>query len=143
MQTFLTHVPVWVDFRTTASTLDYRRLGKQRVEGLQILNTLTGRSTGWRNHPAVRMWVGHEEVLAHYVMDICREWIGMGYKDTVMGKVKDMFPMLSYASQLVVPNWLTEDLVISHRSNLVRKFPEHYGPLWPTVPNDLPYVWPK
>jgi hypothetical protein len=28
------------------------------------------------------------------------------------------------------------------RSNLLRKLPEHYGILFPDVPNDLPYVWP-
>jgi alpha-tubulin suppressor-like RCC1 family protein len=30
----------------------------------------------------------------------------------------------------------------SHRSNLIRKMPEHYGPIWPDVPDDLPYYWP-
>jgi hypothetical protein len=30
----------------------------------------------------------------------------------------------------------------SHRSALVRKDPGHYRPLFPDVPDDLPYVWP-
>ena len=39
-------------------------------------------------------------------------------------------------------DWLTDDLILSHRSNLIRKAPEHYAPLWPDVPDNLPYVWP-
>lgn len=31
---------------------------------------------------------------------------------------------------------------LSHRSNLIRKLPSHYGPLWPNVPDNLPYIWP-
>ena len=37
MQTFLPYP----SFEETASILDYRRLGKQRVEGFQILNIIT------------------------------------------------------------------------------------------------------
>jgi hypothetical protein len=52
MQTF---VPYGDDFHRNADALDIRRLGKQRVEGLQILRCLSGLSTGWRNHPIVKM----------------------------------------------------------------------------------------
>src|SRR3712207_7307101 len=31
---------------------------------------------------------------------------------------------------------------LSHRSALVRKDPARYRPLFPEVPDDLPYVWP-
>ena len=32
---------------------------------------------------------------------------------------------------------------LSHRSSLLRKNPEHYGPLFPPdTPRDLDYVWP-
>ncbi len=50
MQTFLPYV----NFHSTARTLDYRRLGKQRVEALQIHNIVSGKRTtgGWINHPA-------------------------------------------------------------------------------------------
>ncbi len=58
MQTFLPYE----DFTLSAQCLDYRRLGKQRVEALQIFNALTGASTkdgreyrGWINHPATKM----------------------------------------------------------------------------------------
>lgn len=70
MQTFLPYA----DFAKSAQVLDYRRLGKQRVECLQILNALTGKSTGWVNHPVVRAWKGHELSLCCYGLRVCTEW---------------------------------------------------------------------
>jgi hypothetical protein len=41
------------------------------------------------------------------------------------------------------PTWMGNDeFHLSHQSNLVRKFPEHYGPQFPGVSPDLEYVWP-
>lgn len=141
MQTFLPHGD---DFEATAIVLDYRRLGKQRVEGLQILRTLTGITNGWANHPAVRMWRGHEEALAHYTLTMCHEWSSARkYRDTCAQQVMAMFPNLSPKYMVLPPAWLDdENIILSHRSNLVRKMPEHYRSFWPEVPNDLPYVWP-
>ena len=57
MQTFLPYK----DFSRSAKVLDRQRLGKQRVEGLQILQCLLGiGSLRWKNHPAVKMWKGAE-----------------------------------------------------------------------------------
>jgi hypothetical protein len=43
----------------------------------------------------------------------------------------------------VAPPWLgDEQLHRSHQSNLIRKDPGFYRPLFPDVPPDLPYVWP-
>ena len=44
------------DYMTTASQLDNKRLGKQRVEAYQIIRALTGESQGWIHHPATKMW---------------------------------------------------------------------------------------
>ena len=52
MQTFLPYA----DMRRSAQVLDPRRLGKQRVECLQVLRGPTVEGYGWRHHPAVRMW---------------------------------------------------------------------------------------
>lgn len=139
MQTFL---PCAEDFARGASLLDYRRCGKQRVEGLQILRTLTGLSNGWRNHPAVRMWEGHEEVLALYTLKHCEDWVvNRGYKDTCAQKIREMFSVLPEAHMVLPPVWI-DDVAESHRSNLIRKFPEYYRSLWPDTPDDLAYVWP-
>lgn len=69
MQTFLPYER----FIRSAEVLDWERLGKQRVEVLQILQSLAGLNR-WTNHPAVRMWRGHELSLMDYGFDICAEW---------------------------------------------------------------------
>lgn len=136
MQTF---IPCGANFKANALVLDRQRLGKQRVEGLQILNTLTGRSTGWRNHPAVKMWVGYADVLAQYTIAMCDHWVSLGYKDTVADKVRSLGLRTMTDDE---PGFLYDhEVILSHRSNLVRKLPEHYGALWPDVSPDLPYKW--
>ncbi len=141
MQTFLPYA----DFRETASVLDYRRLGKQRVEAFQIFRAMNGETKGWRNHPAVLMWNGYETALALYAIAICDEWIARGYKDSMRPRFQQMLEDLGPAlqTQTTFPSWLgLEEFHKSHQSNLIRKFPEHYKPLWPDVPENLEYVWP-
>lgn len=136
MQTF---VPFGSDFARTAEVLDRQRLGKQRVEAWQIIKALTLPNYGWQNHPAVKMWRGHTEALAQYGIVMCREWIGRGYNDTLLERFYPYAPSM----QSDWPEWLDRpDIALSHRSNLVRKMPAHYGMFWPDVPNDLPYIWP-
>ncbi|MFG2416684.1 hypothetical protein [Streptomyces goshikiensis] len=38
--------------------LDVRRVGKQRVEAVQVLRGLVVPGYGWPRHPAVRVWAG-------------------------------------------------------------------------------------
>ena len=83
MQTFLPSESFWL----SASVLDPKRLGKQRVEAYQILKVLTGESKGWQNHPAVKMWRGYESALARYAIDVCLVWRQRGHRDTVLRKV--------------------------------------------------------
>jgi len=148
VQTFLP----FPDFEECARVLDDRRLGKQRVEVLQLMRALTVPDHGWRHHPAARMWRGHEEALAAYGAAICREWVRRGYADTCDAKIAAdaakagvrrfrSQPELAEAGAL--PPWIgDEELHRSHRSNLVRKDPEHYGVAFGDVPADLPYRWP-
>ena len=138
MQTFLTyhHNNIERAFRVTAKTLDWQRLGKQRVEALQILNALEGKSKGWANHPAVRMWRGHETLLGLYHDAMIDEWTTRGYRNNMTRRYG------SYKAYPPAPPWFTEELVRSHQSNLIRKKPTHYADFWPDVQPDLPYVWP-
>lgn len=138
MQTFLPHE----DFRASARVLDRQRLGKQRVEVKQILAALDKTSGGWVNHPAVKMWRGHRSALAYYGVVICQEWRARGYNDSLL----DEFVAVLNSGPAVwsIPKWVGDvEFHRSHQSNLVRKFPEHYGPLFPGVSDDLPYVWPE
>ena len=115
MQTFLPYP----DFKLSAKVLDYRRLGKQRVEAFQILNTLTGKSSGWSNHPAVKMWIGYESALELYLRHMIEEWISRGYKNNMS------IPICSSAE---FPKWFGDDKFhSSHRSNLLRKDYNYYN----------------
>jgi len=135
MQTFLPYN----DFTKSAKVLDRQRLGKQRVEVLQLLKALNGETKGWVNHPATKMWRGYENCLVVYGLSICTEWIERGYKDTCFAKI---LAYRDYNTAIVVPPWLgREDFHESHRSNLLRKDPDHYYKFGWTEPTNLEYVW--
>jgi len=141
VQTFLPYS----DYRKSAESLDRQRLGKQRVEGLQLLNSLLGitKGKGWSNHPARNMWRGHERALVEYVVTVCQVWKERGYKDTVEEKVRALEKEHLSDQGVDSPSWLgREDIHLAHRSNLIRKMPSHYQSQWPDVPDDLPYIWP-
>lgn len=145
MQTFLPYA----DFAQSAACIDRQRLGKQRIEVLQLLKALLVPGAGWRNHPAAKMWRGYEWALFCYGAAICREWIKRGYKDTCLGKLEAMSLTIHpggfwvMTDPKMLPPWFGDPAFhLAHKSNLVRKLPEHYGKLWPDVPADLPYVWP-
>lgn len=141
MQTFLPYA----SFYESAHTLDNKRLGKQRVECLQILRALTNKNYGWQNHPAVNMWRGHEGALLTYTLLVIGEWRERGFKDTCRAKVREEFPWPNFTvKQYFNPPWISNKAFhLSHQSNLIRKFPEHYRKIFgPDVPDNLPYVWP-
>ncbi|MEE6296080.1 MSMEG_6728 family protein [Georgenia wangjunii] len=148
MQTFLPYA----DFGATARALDTKRLGKQRVEVIQVVRALTWPDYGWKSHPAVLMWKGFEEALGRYGLTMCETWIERGFGDTCAGTIAaDLaaagVPTIRDVAALEaaggLPTWLSEPaLHLSHRSNLLRKDPEYYRPLFPDVPDDLPYWWP-
>lgn len=138
MQTFLPYA----DFKETARVLDYRRLGKQRVEAWQILRAMNGLTRGWTNHPATKMWNGFESALCHYAIDICDEWVRRGYKDTMTVRFQEHLQTINEPFEL--PAWIgNKQFHDSHKSNLIRKDPEFYQPLFPGIPNNLEYVWPS
>ena len=148
MQTFLPYA----DFEASARALDQQRLGKQRVECLQVVRGLTVPTYGWRHHPAVKMWRGHLEALGRYGLTCCEVWTETGRADTCAGTiVADLAKAgvttirsqaeLEAAGEL--PAWLGDaEFHRSHRSALVRKAPDVYRALFPDVPDDLAYVWP-
>lgn len=117
--------------------LDWKRCGKQRVEARQIYNILTNGTskTGWRNHPAVKMWRGYEDALAWYHNTMIVEWIARGYKNTM--------PLIDIDwDALRLPPFVgVHRFHASHRSNLLRKDYEYYSRFGWDEPADLPYVW--
>lgn len=136
MQTF---IPSY-DLDVVASTLDNKRLFKQVVETMQLYNSLTVPSYGWTSHPASVMWQGCEYALLVYGWRMLTECYARGIEATASG--------IWYAQHIPDPDvrwpiWWGDDAVAaSHRSNLLRKDPIHYGQFGWAEPDDLPYVWP-
>lgn len=121
--------------------IDTKRLGKQRVEAMQLLNVLSNpEAKGWRNDPATKMWRGYEHALCEYALAICNEWTSRGYKDTVAENIR---ARLSQFPETGLPPWLgNPEFHSAHRSNLLRKDPEFYRQFGWNEPEDLPYIWP-
>jgi len=134
MQTFLPYA----DFKKSVQVLDYRRLGKQRVETFQVLNILLDRTDtkGWRNHPVTLMWSGYESALKLYQNHTIQEWINRGYKNSM--KFEEI-----ESNSIVFPTWFGDDRFhISHQSNLLRKDFYYYSQFFEGINPDIPYFWP-
>jgi hypothetical protein len=148
VQTFLPYA----DFEKSARALDAKRLGKQRVETIQVIRALTREKYGWAHHPAVLMWRGHEEALGRYGLTNVDVWKELGFADTCADTIRadlatagicDIRTVTELKAARALPPWLgSEAFHRSHRSALLRKDPEHYGALFLDVPDDLEYVWP-
>lgn len=135
MQTFLPYP----DFDASARCLDDRRLGKQRVEVLQILNAIQDPAKkGWKRHPCTLMWREHTGALVRYGLAVCDEWRRRGFRDTVREKIEPRG-----APGTDDPPWLGDPLLhANHRANLLRKDPVHYGRMgWEEEPSYESY-WP-
>ena len=130
MQTFLPYE----SFTESAKVLDWRRLGKQRVEGMQVIRAIENPNPqGWKNHPIVIMWTPYVNALKLYTNIIIAEWIKRGYNNNM--EIYD-------TNDIVKPHWLgKEEFHSSHRANLLRKDYEFYSQYkWKENP-ESPYVW--
>jgi hypothetical protein len=142
MQTFLPYK----SFTKSASVLDMKRLGKQRVETLQILQCLHAeKKSRWYTHPAVQMWKNNIPCLVDYGVAICREWIARGYKDTCLNKILNF--QLQESSN--PPLWLGHEKFHSaHRGILLDKNYDWYKQFnWTDkrlykINDSYPYYWP-
>ena len=131
MQTFLPYD----DFVLSLDCLDYKRLGKQRVESMQLLKAMKREKGGWINHPATKMWCGYENALKHY-FNICGdEWKKRGYNNNMRYE--------TIQGDIIMPPCLGgRNFHKSHKSKLLLKLPEHYNKHFKDIPDDLPYIWP-
>lgn len=143
------------DPRECARLLDYRRLGKQRLESKQIILALEAKyekETGadvkeskWANHPAVKMWDGYITGLRYYYNSMVDEWVKRGYNNTM--KKYDMPEIKDYT--LVLPWFFTcKQLQLSHKCSLLRKDPDYYSKIFPLTSEEKQYmqhgyVWPS
>lgn len=162
MQTFMP-LP---GLRASARALDPLRLGKQRLEGLQILEILSGvrwdplverynleKREGYASHPAVRMWRGFDAFLVKYVREIIREHVSRGGDDRLSPRLERWFGALAPADLPVPkPRWFGDEAFhANHRAVLLAKDPAWYSwQGWEDEPatrdpatGRWPYVWPE
>jgi Pyrimidine dimer DNA glycosylase len=160
MQTFLPHDGLG----QSAAVLDNSRLHNQVNEALVIaasalrlkrvgeeyVKVPKWKKVAWENHPAVKMWVGYVSYLSVYIEQCMNELAKRkGYgsetrlRDPIRWARTQRLWEISCSRGISRPHWFgNEDFHRSHQSNLIRKLPEHYAPLFPGVPDNLPYVWP-
>lgn len=139
MQTFIPYK----DPIESAKVLDNKRLGKQRVEAIQIARSLLGITDGWKNHPAVKMWKGYESYLIKvYLKNIMDEWEMRGFKNEKCHEHYLNLLKLVNDKRPIKPHWFSDIVCQSHRSRLIQKKPEYYAGIFEGTPHDLEYVWP-
>src|SRR3954466_3844611 len=111
MQTFL---PV-ADFAESARLLDSPRLGKQRVETLQILRAIELPDYGWANHPAVLMWRGRTPGPGSHRAPLARIWRERGFADTTETLIGEFAPEVvgvpqqELAAAGLLPSWVGDE----------------------------------
>lgn len=135
MMTFLPYP----NYIRSVQCLDNKRLGKQRVECLQIINILEGKqkTKGWHSHPAVKMWVGYTNSLKYYCNCCIDEWVKRGFKNTMVKYDVD--------HQNEDPWFIgNEDFHRAMRARLIQKDEAYYLPKFPKDKgfNNGKYFWP-
>ncbi|MDO8640877.1 MAG: pyrimidine dimer DNA glycosylase/endonuclease V [Nitrosarchaeum sp.] len=143
MQTFFPYD----NYQQSIECLDKRRLGKQRVEARQILQTINKIKThqlvkGWRNHPTIDMWFDYEDYLKQYYNHTLLVWARYGYQNIKLQPI-------IVSENVEQPWWLGQEMLHnSHRSNLLRKAIEDpkltswYAQFaWDVLPSKG-YIWP-
>lgn len=110
----------------SARVLDLPRYRKQLIEFVQLDDVLTGVSTAWAGHPAVRMWQGHRTALVYAGMVFA-----LGYADRTGLRHASAAVLLErwaaceprpLASTVVWPRWMGDAAVHgAYRAALRRK----------------------
>lgn len=126
------------DPKICAKNLDNKRLGKQRLECVQMLNAMNNPyNKGWINHPCTKMWTNHQLSLKYYTNCMIDEWISRGFKNT-------MEKFIEYDEKM--PWWFySKILQNSHKASLLRKNKSFYSNIFNE--NDLidymdySYLW--
>jgi hypothetical protein len=139
MQTFMPYS----NYFLSAAVLDRSRLGKQRVECLQIAKAISDPGYGWQSHPAVNMWRNDPRGLYLYATAIVRAWRMRGYRDGgTLQKIQVAIGERIWDGDNY-PFWMGDDAVhSSHRAALLAKDFEHYSQWgWLEEPK-IAYVWP-
>jgi len=135
MQTFITNS----DSSLGVEALDNKRLNKQLLEARQILNILVSlrndptATPAWRNHPAVKMWRGHEWQLFRYCTRVAIALQARGIQFTKnYDAITALIDQVDPADTDSLPEWMADPVqldkvITTHRSSLYHKDPVHYA----------------
>jgi hypothetical protein len=137
VQTFLPYS----DYDQVAQVLDNKRLNKQILESYQILKVLSGQSPtgGWRNHPAVLMWKGHESELYKYAHRMMNEASLRGITITKnYSNLKELEKKCKGMWGKGLPAWFMDNdklmrVLTTHKVNLFHKDPLYYSSFQPAI----------
>lgn len=160
MNTFLPHP----EFAEAVWVLDNKRLGKQRVECIQLLLALwyperkhytalwetLGYATcdpsrtkppAYLNHPCTRMWAGYEVALLRYLGACLREWEQRGFENLRCDQFWGI--VIEPLRGCRMPGWLGGPIHANHRGLLLGKDPVWYGQWgWAEKPVEKAW-WPE
>jgi hypothetical protein len=155
MQTWITDK----DFYKSAVNLNRQHLQANLYESIHILaslldvnDKLVNPKRNVKNHPAAKLWEGYEDALFYYIDAHIVAWLNIGYKCNInKANMRFIYAVMkdnkySYF-QNKISNWITDELIQTHRSVLIqkeiKKKVNHYQNLWPNCPNDLKmkYDW--
>ena len=150
-------------FRASLAVLDNRRIGKQRVEALQLIKAIELRAKakqydpndiaayfkdkglrrpGWISHVCTLMWEDHLEALKLYMNCAIKEWCTRKNKDGRPTKNTMKLVHVDTSKITRLPPFIGDDEFHAvHRSNLIYKDAEYYGQaLWTEEPC-TGYIW--
>lgn len=114
MQVFVIGTPL-----ETAKALDKKRLNKQILECQQILNTLEGKSTAWKNHPCV----------LQYGSNNLDKWWLQNYLDCLIQYRSGYLRAAEHFSRIAevyTPEFHTKEYFDQMKRRLYTKDPEFY-----------------
>lgn len=133
MQTWLTDR----DFHKSAKGLDRSRLGANLYESIHILasllklnHKLVTPKRDVSSHPASKLWIGYERILGAYIYAHIEEWVSRGYKCDINLKNYHMITKELDRGIYYTPNWITDEVIQTHRNCLYRKKPDFYPKEW-------------
>lgn len=140
MITYMTRMSIGA----TAQDLDTIMLGQQREQALLLLDVMTGVKEA-EQHPMMWGWEGYEYFLGIYGMMLSMEWhMNRGFADKMFWDFERACKELKEpGANLMPPPWFKDTAILrSHRSELYRRNPDHYGDLWSVLDDDWPMLWP-
>jgi hypothetical protein len=145
MMTWVTRISLF----DSAEDLELNQLALAQRESESLFNELVfGEADpehGDAPAPLKMMWQGYEGALAGYSVACAAVLVGHGITNGVRSlEIANTIKDLRQGGDPVpfdMPPWLQDiDVLMSHRSNLMRRWPDSYS--FPRNPKDMPYLWP-